>query len=61
MDKESKAASDVYNEFSTKLCNTRLNELIVAQKQLAAAKVGKASLTGQNLRHITDTACTIKI
>ena len=50
VDKESEAVSSVYSEFSRKLCNTRLNEFIVVQKQFAAAKVGKASLTGQNLR-----------
>ena len=50
VDKESESVSAVYNEFSRKLCNTRLNEFIVVQKQLAAAEVGKASLTGQNLR-----------
>lgn len=50
VDKESEAVSTVYHEFSRKLCNTRLDEFIVVQKQVAAAEVGKASLTGQNLR-----------
>lgn len=50
IDKESEAISVVYNEFSRKLCNTRLNEFVVVHKQLAAVKEGKASLTGQNLR-----------
>ena len=49
IDEESEAISVVYNEFSRKLCNTRLNEFVV-HKQLAAVKEGKASLTGQNLR-----------
>ena len=50
MDKESEALSVVYNEFSRKICNTRLNEFVNVQKQLVAVKEGKASLTGQNLR-----------
>ena len=50
MDEESEAVVAVYNEFVRKLCNTRLNEFVVVQKQLTAVKDGKASLTGQNLR-----------
>ena len=50
MDKESEAVTAVYCEFIRKLCNTRLNEFIVAQKHLTAVVDGKASLTGQNLR-----------
>ena len=44
------ALISVYREFSRKICNTRLNEFIDAQKQLSLKKSGKASLSGQNLR-----------
>ena len=40
----------VYEEFSRKLCNTRLNEFLDAHRQTLAAEKGKATLAGQNLR-----------
>ena len=46
-----KALISVYKEFSCKICNTRLNEFDV-QKQLSVMKLGKGSLSGQNLRDI---------
>ena len=60
IDKESKAISVVYNEFSRKLCNTRLNEFVVVHKQLAAVKEGKASREKLK-RYLIDTACTVEV
>ena len=40
----------VYNEFSRKLCNTRINEFLDTFRQKAAAGEGKATILGQNLR-----------
>ena len=45
----------VYNEFSRKLYNTRINEFEDTFRQKAAAGKGKATLSGQNL---TDTLLT---
>ena len=40
----------VYNEFSRKITNTRINEFLDTFRQKAAAGKGKATLSGQNLR-----------
>lgn len=40
----------VYKELSRKLCHTRLGEFVSATQQTAAAKQGKSTLAGQNLR-----------
>ena len=40
----------VYNEFSRKISNTRINEFLDTFRQNAAAGKGKATLSGQNLR-----------
>ena len=42
--------SAVYSEFTRKLYNTRLAELIDSYRQKQAAEKGSASLSGQNLR-----------
>lgn len=40
----------IYKELSSKLCHTRLGEFMDVAKQKAAAKEGKSTLAGQNLR-----------
>ena len=40
----------IYKELSRKLCHTRLSEFMSVTQQVAAAKEGKATLAGQNLR-----------
>ena len=40
----------VYEEFTTKLCNTRIQELVSATKQQMATKKGTASTVEVNLR-----------
>ena len=40
----------IYNEFSRKITNTRINEFLDTFRQKAAAGKGKATLSGQNLR-----------
>ena len=49
-DVQSKAVDSVYEEFTRKLCNTRLNEFLDSHRQMIVAKKGKATLSGQNLR-----------
>jgi len=41
---------DVYEEFTTKLCNTRIQEFVSATKQQLATKKGTASTVDVNLR-----------
>lgn len=47
---EGNSVITVYNEFTRKLCNTRINEFLDTFRQKAAASKGKATLSGQNLR-----------
>jgi hypothetical protein len=49
-DVQSEAVNNVYNEFTRKLCNTRLNEYLDSHRQMMVANKGKATLSGQNLR-----------
>ena len=44
------AIDNVYNEWTRKLCNARIQEFVMATKQEFAAKKGLASTTDVNLR-----------
>jgi len=51
MDADSeKAMNTIYDELSRKLCNTRVQEFLLATKQELAAKKGLASAVETNLR-----------
>jgi len=46
----SSAVSTLYEKFTTKLCNTRIQEFLDSFKHAMARKQGEASVSGQNLR-----------
>ena len=45
------AIDNVYNEWTRKLCNARIQEFVMATKQEFAAKKGFASTTDVNLNY----------